>query len=185
MGVYHTRGDHAVLTNVLFNQHHSHYEYYIGEAPPHHHSTTVTVATPRVYLYPIIIPHTVTIINICNIYGATVAGNKIKGLYTSDGVQPAGGTLLAQTPSSAKAGINQLEETLLALLQLQPGLYFGAYESDENTTIMRCALVASITGATLQSYSFDLGGYGALPAVCPAVVARSGPVAFLRVASIP
>jgi len=149
---------------------------------------TVTVTTARVYLIPIEVLVRCTVDRIMvHQYEGTVAGNCRVGIY-KDGTTPDlpdGGALVVESASVAKAGINQKQLITIADTVLEPGLYWLAYESDENTTIISSE--RGIFGIDPGHRYYDRGGgYGALTNPCPATTGGniSCPFLLLRVKSI-
>lgn len=146
---------------------------------------TITVVTARVYLMPIEIPFRCTVNRICVFYTTPVAGNIRAGIYNDNGNTPAGGTLIVESASIAKSGTNRMQEVTIASTQLAAGLYWIAVQSDEATTITIGDNYRFSIAGTIQTYYYDLGGYGAFTTPCPAVTQSAAPANWLRVASIP
>jgi hypothetical protein len=111
------------------------------------------------------------------------------GIYRDNGDTPVGGAVVVQSASIAKSGTNRTQEFTVATTSLQPGLYWIALVSDENTTKFdRYGVSEFFTGGTFFAAYYDRGGgYGALTDPCPAITALTSMAlhAFVRVASVP
>lgn len=147
---------------------------------------SLTVVTARVYLTPIQVPVRMTVEAIAAAMVGTSAGNRIAGIYKDNGNTPVGGALVVESASDAKVGTYQRDEISIADTQVEPGIYWLAYESDEATSILMSDAAGFTVGGTLQNCYYDRGGgYGALTNPCPAITNTSlCPVLFLRVDSV-
>lgn len=146
-------------------------------------TTALTVVTARCYLTPIEVPVRMTFDAIVVELGTTFAGNMRLAIYRDNGDTPVGGALIYETASEAKIGTGK-NEIVMPNLTLEPGLYWLAFQSDENTTNMVVEPASFCQGGTLQTYYYALGGYGVFTNPCPAVIVGTAAVVWLRVASI-
>lgn len=143
-----------------------------------HAERTLAVAG-RVYLVPIELEEGTVMDALAFAVRGTAAGNVILGMYHDSGAiapkTPAGGALIAETPSTAVAGTFRVQEIEVTDAWLPPGLYWVAIESDGTTlTVTGHGDGEMDTGGTLRTYYYDRdGGYGALADPCPAVTLMS------------
>jgi len=145
----------------------------------------LTVATARVYLIPLEVPVTLTTDAIWVAYLDPSVGNCRAAIYADNGETPVGGALIVESASVAKGGIWSSQDITIADIELNPGLYWLAYQSDENTTIVYGHNTAMINNLRISSYRYDLGAYGAFTDPCPAVtVEHATPYLRLWVKSI-
>lgn len=150
---------------------------------------SLIVATQRVYLTPLIPRFTLTADRIVAPNGTISAGNRYAAIYGPQtyAINAIPDTLprLVASASGAKAGISIKDEITIANTQLLAGrIYWLAYESDENTTMIRAPRAGNCLGG-LNTRSFDMGAYLAPTDPCPATVTRSPPAIYIRVASVP
>lgn len=138
--------------------------------------------TNRVYLNPIAIPFKVVVDRILVHYRSPVAGNIQVAIYNDNGDTPVGGSLLISSASVAKTGTFRRHEIAIADTTLNPGLYWGAIQSDENTTVTRREL--DPVASTLQGHYYDPVGY-VFTNPCPATANGSVALYWLRVKSLP
>lgn len=159
-------------------------------------STTFSArATGRVYYTPFQVRHVLTVDGIIVIHGGTAGGRLYVALYDVDPtVPPQPRNRLAVSADTAASGTNRRQYVAFtAPIQLQPGIYFGALEIDNNAdTYMNVypGVQAFIDGPIngLTFFIEDLGAYGIPPAVAtPVVIANTNHATRmrLRVSSIP
>jgi len=156
------------------------YQRYLRPVFCHQANTALTMTTGRVYLIPVEVERKMTIDCICVPLSGTVAGNMRVGVYADNAETPAGGALLVESASVAKAGTYRRQEVAIADLLIEAGLYWLAVQSDEATTILLAEHNAFAIGGTLEGKQYDRGGgYGAFTNPCPAVVAASNATVIL------
>lgn len=138
---------------------------------PHAGNSGVTIG--RVYLRPLEVQFTVTV-NSADIWVQAQAGNVILGIYRDNGDTPAGGAVVAETPSTVVGVATRAQEIAYsASARLTPGLYWVAFEASNSVTARFGRLEDDIlleSNATLRTWYYDrAGGYGALTDPCPVV----------------
>jgi len=145
-----------------------------------------TMVTARVKLIPFEVPVRLTVDRIIICYRTPAAGNIRAGIYKDNGNTPQGGALLVESASVAKAGAWQKQEIVISDTELEPGLWWAAIQSDENTTVIEGEAAEYFKGGSLQCMYYDLGAYGPFTNPCPAVAVAPSrqPVVLLRVKSV-
>jgi hypothetical protein len=154
---------------------------------------TQTLDTNRIYYSPIEIPFTLTIDRLGCTHGGVAAGNFYLALYDSLNEAPV--NRIGVSASTLSAGTQQKQQVPLTVgnLQLTPGLYFLALESDNNTDTFAayCAewwrFPVNVNNGP-SWYQQNLGGYVVPPAVATPVFTTLYQKMFglwVRVVSIP
>ena len=108
------------------------------------------------------------------------------GIYADNGDTPVGGSLLEESGSTVAAAARKNELTI-ASLQLDPGLYWLAFQESNSAcdTVGADTIPAYARGGTLQSVTYNLI-FGAFTDPCPVVADNNTmPALYVRVASVP
>ncbi len=103
------------------------------------------------------------------------AGTKFRvGLYQDNGQTPNGGALIVDSGAQDATAVNANTITFATTQYVQPGMIWAALETGDALIQFRryngLPSLNDLSGEFLTGCSFDrAGGYGALPATCPAV----------------
>jgi hypothetical protein len=155
--------------------------------------TAQALNTNNIYYSPIEIPYTLTIDRLGLTHGGVAAGQFYMAIYDSLNEAPV--NRIGVSASTVCAGINQKEQVPLTIgnLQLTPGCYFLAVESNNNTDTFLAynadwwRFPANVNHGP-SWYQENLGGYIVPPAVAIPVFVDLYERMFImwvRVASIP
>lgn len=124
-----------------------------------------------VYLWPVVVPHRVTVERIFFVHVAVAAGNWRAGIYADNGDTPVGGALLCESPSTLSNGTNRCQELTVPDTVLDPGLYWIALAASTTTDTYFYILPQLTIGCTLTGHAYALGAWGPLTNPCPATAA--------------
>jgi hypothetical protein len=152
-------------------------------------------ATGRVYYAPFQVRHTITVDGLIFVHGNVAGGRLYATLYDSDPtVAPQPRNRIAVSADTVASGTNRRQYVAFtAPIQLQPGIYFAALETNnanDNYTQVYDTMAQFTAGPVngLTYFYEDLGPYAIPPAVAtPLVITAVGQATRtrMRVASIP
>ena len=140
--------------------------------------STYAPTVGRVYLASIYIHAKVIISTISILLNAAYPGNLRLGIYRDNNGEPDGGNIIYDSGDIAGGGATSIIHTTTTEITLQAGRYWLAVEYDTATANLcignAYAFPFGVANSKYPGAIFNLGAYGALPAVCPVTAATNG-----------